>query len=683
MEHLKLDFAAAFREAAERGARRFEQNSREWTRMLDAAVNRIQEVCPTRNQTGEPSAEDVQTFVNEMMAVLRAGSASGDDEDFIDALLISIDYCPTDPRQFDSVAGVEERAFLALGPRARLTAVRGLSRLGENDLLRGRILALSQSPTGASRVPMLVAVMGGMRHNDFFPYLKQARRQAKKPGQIAAITEALSRIPNPEAADLILADLERSMKRVVDTGEHRAIKLQLTGLGRIVRLRGMDAEQRARIVNEAIGLVGERDWGISSFAAESLLAVGAQDLDPEARLWGVRQIMRALFSRGRADRRAGDDRSPLGFRAPLVAILQRMGPAMLEPMLESAASHAADYSGAHMAFAEVLSKIGDKRALPILEQMTHAAFHHRDDEDEPGDPLREKVFNPETEEMEDLKRDDVVHSLLHALREVGGEKGRQLVLGFADRVQAGQLRSPGGKTASFLVQAKRESGSLGQRETPVEDEDAARAEKVSEEEFQRALGQARGKLFGKGRKQIEALATLGRSDRPEAAGVMVACLHDKNAAVAAAAEIALAQFVSPPPPPSIYERALMEVFSDARLLREPALSRWIEVVERCFPKIAPYDKLYRKAVSIELGDGELSNRLLGAIRPKAAQGKNAAEMEEAEEDDPIGEKARAKQELLRAKQLYFRKRQAWIRGGKRGPEPIPPPEIAGVRSLEP
>ncbi|MBI1785808.1 hypothetical protein HYR69_11745, partial [Candidatus Sumerlaeota bacterium] len=209
MRDLGFDWQEAFKAAAERGKRSgFQESDREWTQIFISACVSIREFLPGKREAGEPTEEQLNNFINEITCVVRAGFASGDDEDLLDALNIVKEYCPTDPPQIQSAAGVEPRLFLDLGPRAKSTAVRGLGQLGNLTMLRARILALAQF-AGEERAEMFAAIMGGLRHNDFFFYLKTAFRDAKTPRRQEAIADAVSRLANADSAEMIIAELAK------------------------------------------------------------------------------------------------------------------------------------------------------------------------------------------------------------------------------------------------------------------------------------------------------------------------------------------------------------------------------------------------------------------------------------------------------------------------------------------
>jgi hypothetical protein len=270
-----------------------------------------------------------------------------------------------------------------------------------------------------------------------------------------------------------------------------------------------------------------------------------------------------------------------------------------------------------------------------------------------------------------LDRDEVLHTLLFTAEKIGGEAGQRLLLGYADQAQAGQLHAPGDGTASFLFEIKRKYGTVGRRETAL----AEPAETVSKEELEKALAQAKGGLFSNRQKQIAGLAVLGRARDAETIPTILGSLHSRDPMVSGAAETALAQFLVPVPAPRDYERFLLELFGEPKLLRGEGLDRLLLLIGRSFPKRPPYDGLFQKYASQLIEDGALLHRLKGAIViPETAAASGSADGTGASGDRSDAApkaKGRVLTDLDR-KREYLLKRQEWIRGGKRGPAPEPP-----------
>lgn len=661
---------AGAQEAARHGG--FEESNHEWTRIRTEAVVALRAHVPGRGAVGEPTPEEQTRFNEEAMAVMRAGFAGGDDS-LIDAINVLTDYCPADPPAYESVAGAEARLFLDLSPRGKLTAVRGLGAMGEYPILRARVAELARSDTGGLRTEEFATIMGGLRHSDFSPWLVARLHAAKKPSLREAILDALSRISGPEAIEILLDEFRQRMKKASKPEFERAASQALEALSRVVRTKGAGAEARNRIISEVISLVDRRNGPLPLEAAKGLFQVKLGELDRESRVWAVRTLARSLYAvdTGRDLKSSRDNK--LGFRKPLVAALTRLGREFLPELIEEASLRSTEYSGALEATAELLTKVGDESALPLLERMARTAFNARPDEIERMYLLKEKFHDAATGEMRDLNPDDVLLSILYAIEKIGGEAGLRLLLRFADEIRTGRLPTPGENSASLLMKARRNAGSLP--DAPADaDPSAEPGADVSDEEVSEALAKAKGGIFGGGRKQIEGLVVLGRALRVESLDVILPCLGSKDAMVQAAAETALSNFFTPVPERDRFRRIVTAIFECASDLKEPALVRLIAFVRRAFPRQKPYVAAYRKALAAALEEGELRFRLDAALPESAPPPKGAAAVADDGGDSEAGADDKAAGghiSELEKKREYLRLRREWIDGGKRGPAPEP------------
>lgn len=666
----EFNLAHAFAEAVQKEGRAgFKESDREWTQALNAATVTIFDHLPGKGAVGEPSDEELARFCTEIEALLRAGLGRGRVEDLIDPLRLIMEFSPTDPSSLPSLTGVEPRAFLGIGPKAKLTAVRGLERVGDNEALRAKINELARSEAGRRRVTILAAAMGGLRQADFYPFLQAALAQAPNGTRDEEIIiDSIGRIGAPAGVDRILALLQEVMstRKVIEPKDIKRAKMLLTALGRIGRAKGMDPARRNELVRRVIEVVGEREGEISFFAADQMFTLRLGEIDRPFRAWAVRQIARSMFAKDRGSNLQTAGTTPLGFRQPMAAALIRLGKEMLPEILEAAGPASTTYSGAFQAFGEVMEKIGDERAVPVLERMTRTAFA-QDERGDAGSILAEQVGDAASGKARPLTRDDVLHSLIFSLSKTGGEPGKRVLLQIADQVQAGQLPTPGSEISAILAGAKREAGTLGKLEAaPVEDEAA-----VSEAEFKEALSQARPGLLKKAAKRIPAIAMLGRSRRPEGLHVLIECLGDKEMLVYRAAETALIQYVTPPPAPANYEPFLLKFFEDEKAIRGALLERMLELITRNFPKREPYSDIFRRSVGRYISDGPTGHRLNACMvqGPAGASiAKDSAAGGAGEPPSPF----EARMAEMEKKKAYLDKRRAWIESGKQGPPPEPP-----------
>lgn len=665
----------------------FDHVGGEWSQQLSDAMLGYRAYLPGPTEAGEPDPEQVEKFYEEAHACLRAGLARRNREDFIDAIMTLMEYCPADPAMTRNAAGLEERMFLKLGPRARLAAVRGLQRLGEIDLLRKTINHIAKE-SGAERLRLLTAIMGGLRHPEFYPYLHNALAKADNRRDEARLIEAIGRIGNPEAARMLLARLAQAVKRIHAPGLAKAIPiystettarelspeerttLLLTALGRIARMKGVDPKFRNELVRSVIELLDKEDRKLAFHAASELFSVRLGELSPELKQWAAGKAVEAMWGQPLSQ---PDAVSVNGWREPMVGTLLRLGAEALPATLAMAEKYATRYCGAMSALANALAETGDERAVPVLETMLRTAFLQPDDAPQ-SKLLEEKRVDAVTGETRGLDRDDVIHTILFALGKVGGEAGLKVILECVDQVQAGRLQPPGQQTINFLVDVAMKYTERAKRMA------AAQAAEVDEKTLKQALSQARGGLLVRKATQIAAIAQLGQLRRLEGVPVLFDVLGEKDHMLASAAHTALAQFLSPLPGEKGYGEFLDSLLEQAADLKGGRLmDRFLDYINRELPKNPPYSQWLDQRLEIMIEDGELAHRIRGAARRpkdvlermKSETGSSAA-AEPAERNVYIDDDRMSRQSGLDQKRLYFEARREWARKGKVGPPPEPP-----------
>jgi len=139
---------------------RFEESNQVWLREITESSLILKEYLPDANATGQPDEADVHRFLAEINVLLCANGLRRDKDDIIDVLMIILEYCPIDEAQVKNLAGSEERVFIRLGPRARLTAVRAIRQLGGSESLRKNVIALSDGvfDNGSGGLPMIPTI---------------------------------------------------------------------------------------------------------------------------------------------------------------------------------------------------------------------------------------------------------------------------------------------------------------------------------------------------------------------------------------------------------------------------------------------------------------------------------------------------------------------------------------------
>lgn len=659
----------------------FQTGDQAWTRNLTEAVLALREFLPGPIEVGEPEQVQLDRFYEELHAIFRASLADGNRDDFIDGLMIVMDYVPADPATIKNVAGVEDRMFIQLGPKAKLVAVRTLGRLGELESLRRMVLEIARDAEREDRLKLITAIMGGLRHDDFFPFLQKMLGRVNGKPEEKIVVEALGRIGNPEAVDLLIERLGVAIKarrgqsvgKGMDLLADDRAQAVLTALGRIGRVKGIDPVRRNALVQKVIKLTDGEDRMFVFRVAAELFSNRVEELKMAYRDWAAERMIEAMWSHQSTT--GGEGASSVnGWREPMVMGLRRLGSDSLPAILRSASHHATSYSGAMGALANVLAEIGNEQAVPLLETMIRCAMHHQDD------PRKSKIYDEKkmdvsSGELRDLDRDDLVHTLFYTLHKVDPDQSVKVILDYADQIQAGRLASPGQQTTNFLVDHKLKHGHLDKVAEYRPDTG------VDEKEFKGAISEARGGLLTKKATRIAAMVTLGQSRRPEAVPVLLDGLGDKDPMVSSAAHTALAQFLHPVPPEKQFCEFLDAFFDRPGLLKGRLLERFLEFIRREMPKNPPYDRLLERQVEIAIEDGAVAHQIRGA----AARNLEPAEKTGAEQvqdlssgsettfiGDRLSERSPEVLSELDKRRAYLQARREWIANGKVGTPPEEP-----------
>lgn len=667
-------FAEAVRNNADRG---FDQGEQAWMRQLTEAVLQMAERLPGINEIGEPTEQQQETFQQEVEALFDASFAHERQDDFIDALHVLVDFCPIDESAIKNVAGVEERMFVRLGGRARLTAVRTLRRIGADERIRKAVLRLADTPEGNDRLKLLSGIMGGLTHRDFFPYLERHLTRRLSKLEEVWVIDAISRSEHPRAGKLLLDRLTYVMRHIGERdGVARADEL-IKAIARLTRQRGFDIGQRNMIVRKVIELVDRAERSLAVLAAERLFSNRPEELDQDLRVWALRKSVEAMWgqpNQAQAELPGGAN----GWRQPMVATIARLGRPLLPQLIEAADPFKARYSGAMGALASALESIGDESVVPLLSDMVRCALTYTEDPKR-RQLMQDRVRDLATGEVRELDRDDLVHSLFYTMLQVGGHQGLRVVLDYAEQMQAGRIEPPGDKTASLLfdTRMKHQVDVERERESGPSSEDADAGELVDPKTFRAALSDARGGLFKSTARRIAAIATLGKSRDPDAIPVLIEGLGDKDMMVASACHTALGQFMLPLPDEGEFTTFWETALGRPKLLKEPTIERLRLFIAREMPKRPPYRGLFERQLESMLEDKALIHRLKGALHVEADAGKNGGGKLEILSDTGKSDKVRitsgeqARSDLDRRRD-YMLARKAWIDGGKKGPPPEPP-----------
>ena len=706
-------------------------SERQWNRIHTDAVVQLMRALPGRTVGPQPTAEQEQHFYDALHLMVAAYYADEAVIDFLDIARILREFCPTDPRPTGPVEGVEAVAFVRMNPGDKLASVRGLRRLGQKEKLVESVLRAVKSYREGRPADILMAVMGGLSNNRFFPYLSSALRDKRFSRMVPLIIDSLGRIGNARCLGALQNLLEHYCgSRLIDPPTRRLIGYCLASLGRIARHPTTSNDQRNAIALKALKTLPD-DGPIGQAALHHFFTMrDAGTLSDEVKGIGMRLIVGGLWSQSSRSKLAkGDERqrTELGFREELVDILVNMGPRCLALLLKEAERRSMQYSGAYWAVGEALGKIGDERALPFIEKILINTFV-TDDSALPKH-MRESYFDAARNEYVPLTRDRVAHSLLYAVRERCGQAGRRFLIEIGKAFQSHVYTAPGPQSAALvqqiLVEEHLREEALRREEAPLREDAAAPQEDIDallqpeakrpreDDSLDRLIKDIRGKrLFRvKTAKRVAAIQEAAARRAQEAVGPLCEQLDDEDRAVRAAAGTALQEILRSPTAPSntmIFE--LLESLRKAPPARVDAIT---SIAAKLHPQRDPLKTILLRFVETE-SDEKQKKRIAGIFRvaheQEAAAARRAAEAAppeerlevlapDTEEDQPErempgvqphgraaptkesvlplppGAQTRSPQEIFELRRRYFAERQVWLAGNKRGPEPKRP---AGV-----
>lgn len=663
-----------------------EQQEQQWNRMHTEVVVQLIRKLPGAGATGPPSQEEEDRFYLELHAFFCAFFLDAKHLRFADAARVVQEFCPLDPRAVGPVEGVEDVAFLRISENGRIASVRALRRLGEKERLAKALADFSGKSDGGLQKKFLIRLMGGLANGHFRPILEKMLHSGDSKELWGELVDALGRVGDAKSCQLLQKHFQAlAKKKPLDPPVVRNLSVVLAALGRIARHPKTPAESRNAIVRFVLEHLPQNSE-IKRLALGHLFRVDPEEMELELRLAGARMATHLLWMpdpKTQLDRGNPNQRTELGFREELTDILIALGNPVLPAVLETAETHLMQYCGAFWAVGETLTQIGDPSMTSLVEKMVTVAL--KTDESALPESRKETFFDAAQENFVALGKDKVVHSLLYALKEKGGETGQAALAEIARQVADRDLPNPGGEAASFLgemlIQNRdkpKASKSLQDRINSSGSQAPRPRQKDSVKELQK---DARGKgLFGvKMEKRISAIQELGARCDLEALPTLCGVLNDKDKMAAKAAETALRHYLKPSRGDNFLRRALFEILEQMREASKPGARAIQEFLARAKPNKDPLNTLLMRTMKTE--KDERFKRKIGEIfaiaqnSPAARAGLRDEANPDLGDEEALNEMAQKQQERLQMKRDYLAARRAWIAGGKKTAEPKPPPDL--------
>jgi hypothetical protein len=652
------------------------EQERQWTLLYNEAVVTLVRRLPGPGGPASPQPADEQRFFDALRSVSAACFLNSEHQEleesdacFIDLARILREFCPTDERPTGTIEGIEAVAFLRLPPADRLISVRAIRRLGQNLRLAKTLLHAAERNRSRSReFEILLTLMGGLSNPVFAPCMAQVLEDESHKRLHDTIVDSLGRIGDVRC----LGALQRlftnlCQARIIDPPTRTRLAGCMASLGRIARHPGTSEEQRNQIVGGVFKAL-PTDRPTSRIAIQTLCSWNPGGLSADVRRLVIPRAIDILWTVDAHSKLAKGNlaqKSELGSREQIATVLVNMGSANLPLLIEEAEKRVIQYSGAYLALAEILTKIGDPRALPLLQKMFLITL--KTDDSAIPEHLRESYFDAATNDFQPLSRDKIAHAIVFAIHKTGGPEGLRILDHFTQRIKSHEFDPPGGETmellAKFLVSAgpltplggemdssapssvrfpepqlevrplgdsvdfnpfgaPQKSGPLpsgpgflGETEfgqMPVSRPPAAaptpRVEEPrrarEDEPLKSLLKDIQGKgIFGvKIERRVSAIQEVGARRDPEALPALCEALEAKDRILASSAETAILEIVNPRAPLPEFRNALFALFECMRGQRGLHVRAISQLIDRLRPEREPVKGLLLSFIEVETED---------------------------------------------------------------------------------
>ncbi len=657
---------------------------------LTQAIVEMSRSLPDRMALHEPRREEYERFWQVVRAIVVVALTSPRLARYYEATCLFVEFAPKEYSSTSARAGVEQRLYATLGRTARLIASRALAALGKAAPVWQSYLRFAREGIWNKRIaPLIVEVIGLMRNPEAVEQLKEWYAEKRLDVQFEVVS-ALGSLASEAAIEALLEILRGDVRKRPVVGELRREAIAvLQALGRAGR--SLDPTARSNLLQRVIQILPPDDSELHIRTVLAFLSGPLEGMDPKVLTWAASVATRALWHVERPELERAGRTAPLGFRQPLIDVLERLAPHALPTINAITLEQAKTFCGAYLAVAELYAKLATPETLPVLRQLLMNTFLH---DDKPKTPYqRETVLEPGTEERSELTRDKVLAALVYAVSKIQSEEADELLAELFEQVRSGRLPRPGPEMADVLMQAymrvgqKRGEGPLGvfpgsQSTIGEEFAEAAAATSLTPEELSllRDL-EAKFLLASKRRAvRVAALAGLAKHRTLAALPKIIDHLTDKDPIVAAAAATALTDYARPPVKPHVLERLHAELLSALQVGNDGLRAKVVDVLKRLGPRRSPLKERLETLVANGVLDGTARRLVASLVEAPPPPPGTPGTQKQTGESKPAANGTSAQgaatgpkhiSELEKRRQ-YLLARQAWIRGGKRGPEPKPP-----------
>lgn len=661
------------------------RRSVEWNRALSSASADIRKYLPSSTQFKGLDEEDRRRLDRMVRSVIRCYHKPPHEGVWEDIVLLLVELCPKETTGAGAAAGVESRLYNTLTPTQKKTVINVLTRLGQNDHFVQQMISFAKENHGNRYQEYAIEFLGGMKADQSTDYLLECMKNRSLQGTRMTAAYSLGSMATPLARENLLSNLKSLMSyRTVTAARRTEAETYLMALAKISRNKKITQKERNDLMREIIEILDENDQRLNVVFGENFFLVRRDEINPAFKKWAAEQLTKGLwmketeaeFARG-PEGGETSRRTNLGWRERMVNALEKLGTEYIPTMIETAERYLIHYSPAYMAIGEVMGRIGDKRAVPLIDKLLTATLLTEEKDIPEYD--RETYWNAATEKRETLDKDQIASTLVFALNRIGGEESDKLLAEYYEKFQAGQFSIPGTGTSDLLYKAyQRIKETRPEIMQEGEEEKGEEESKISADKIKKAMKALKKHYWFSGRKKkhlkkVSAFQTLGKAASIKAVPLILDHLDNGDSIISSAALSALAEYNVPPMSAeklNAFLSPLMKKYHNAH----PHIRRKIEtVIEKLHPERKDMRKRIKKAVEIERDPQTrftMEKLFEGVIAP--GQEKKTGEQPE---DERKSEKAKEgglkplSVQRLEQKRAFMQARKKWIEEGKPGDAP--------------
>ena len=549
----------------------------------------------------------INKFRIPLRALFGAALASSDNSRWRDLLQVLIELCPRTLSTASAQAGVEQRLYMAVSPVEQRIIEKCLFEIGQLDHAAKALLKFASTihAEDVRRTCQVIEIMGILRSNLFLKFILEKMKQHREVQPLGIA--AMGYIGSDEALNQLLRLLQGVLKAGLKRGQlaegppRRQVMALVTSLGRVASSPRTKAPARNDLAKKLRTMLPAEDKKLMQFMAISFFRQAAGDWSKENMTWAAETLAAGLWSDGQAQQAAaaGQKRTLLGFRQPIVDALGRFGAKCVGSLVAAFTSHVADPGGAFIACAHVARAIGDPAFQPILEKMVTTTVMAA----ESGKYNQEVYFDTTDEQEKPLTKDMIVSELIFAMDKINGEEGDEIMARLFEAFKSERLPHPGEQSMEVLFNARQRWSRRTGGEVFAEKKTEQAPEVVlDEKDLARLMKQLKSGLImtaAKKTKMVEAIAQIGEAFAVEAVDQLLDLAGHKDSMVRGAATTALHRFAAIDAPKSAGASLCMSLLERLESSKKGVAEEAKNLLIELRPNREPFQSALQKIMKME------------------------------------------------------------------------------------